>query len=85
MLVDTTLNDYVRRNILRQTDEEIREQDELIEKEIESGLFQIQTSAMDPMGSRWSTSSGPGVGGETFPIHQLTQNHLKPHQVVRSK
>ena len=32
-------NDYVRRTILRQTDEEIREQDMLIEKEIESGAI----------------------------------------------
>ena len=32
-------NDYVRRNILRQTDEEIIEQDKLIKKEIESGAI----------------------------------------------
>ena len=31
--------DYIRRNILRQTDTEIVEQDELIEKEIESGII----------------------------------------------
>ena len=31
--------DYVRRNILRQTDQEIIEQDELIEKEISDGII----------------------------------------------
>jgi hypothetical protein len=34
--------DYVRRNILRQTDIEIIEQDDLIKNEIEKVLFQIQ-------------------------------------------
>ena len=33
--------DYLRRKILRQTDEEILEQDQLIEKEIKKELFQI--------------------------------------------
>jgi hypothetical protein len=32
-------NDYVRRNVLRQSDDEIIEQDKLIEQEIESGLI----------------------------------------------
>ena len=35
--------DYIRRNILRQTDQEIIEQDEIIEKEIKDGKI------MDPM------------------------------------
>ena len=42
-------NDYVRRNILRQTDEEIIEQDELIEKEIESGVIPDPNAMVDPM------------------------------------
>ena len=33
--------DWVRRNVLRQTDEEIREQDEQIEKEIADGVIPI--------------------------------------------
>ena len=31
--------DYIRRKVLRQTDEEIIEQDELIEKEIKAGII----------------------------------------------
>ena len=31
--------DYLRRNILRQTDQEIIEQDKLIKKEIDSGII----------------------------------------------
>jgi hypothetical protein len=43
-------NDYVRRSVLRQTDEEIIEQDKLIEKEIESGaLPDPAMAALDPM------------------------------------
>jgi hypothetical protein len=41
--------DYVRRNILRQTDEEIIEQDELIEKEIENGVIPDPNAMVDPM------------------------------------
>jgi hypothetical protein len=41
--------DYVRRQILRQTDEEIIEQDALIEKEIENGVIPDPNSMMDPM------------------------------------
>tara|TARA_B100000902_G_scaffold127645_1_gene127069 strand:- start:328 stop:1992 length:1665 start_codon:yes stop_codon:yes gene_type:complete len=40
--------DYVRRTILRQTDEEIIEQDELIEREIEAGVIPDPAS-IDPM------------------------------------
>ena len=40
--------DYVRRQILRQTDEEIIEQDELIEKEIDAGVIPDPAS-IDPM------------------------------------
>ena len=40
--------DYVRRHILRQTDEEILEQDELIEKEIENGVIPDPNAMVDP-------------------------------------
>ena len=44
--------DWVRRNVLRQTDEEIREQDELIEKEIADGIIPDPADMMlDPEGS----------------------------------
>ena len=39
--------DYVRRHILRQTDEEILEQDELIEKEIENGVIPDPNAMVD--------------------------------------
>jgi len=43
-------NDYLRRHVLRQTDEEIKEQDELIEKEIQSGaLPDPAMQSLDPM------------------------------------
>ena len=41
--------DYVRRQILRQTDEEIIEQDALIEKEIENGVIPDPNAMVDPM------------------------------------
>ena len=41
--------DYVRRQILRQTDEEIIEQDTLIEKEIENGIIPDPNAMADPM------------------------------------
>jgi hypothetical protein len=40
--------DYVRRKILRQTDEEIVEQDILIKKEIESGIIPDPNAPIDP-------------------------------------
>jgi hypothetical protein len=40
--------DYVRRKILRQTDIEIIEQNELIKKEIESGIIPDPNAAVDP-------------------------------------
>ena len=56
-------NDYVRRNVLRQTDEEIIEQDELIEKEIESGaLPDPAMQAIDPM-----VGGDPTMGGGNVP------------------
>jgi hypothetical protein len=40
--------DYVRRNILRQTDQEIIEQDEIIKKEIKDGVIPDPTAMVDP-------------------------------------
>jgi len=40
--------DYVRRKILRQTDEEIIEQDKLIEKEIKNGIIPDPNTLIDP-------------------------------------
>jgi hypothetical protein len=41
--------DYVRRKILRQTDEEIIDQDKLIKKEIEEGIIPDPNAPVDPM------------------------------------
>jgi hypothetical protein len=41
--------DYLRRKILRQTDEEIIEQDKLIEKEIKDGVIPDPNAQVDPM------------------------------------
>ena len=40
--------DYIRRNILRQTDQEIIDQDKLIKKEIESGIIPDPSVPVDP-------------------------------------
>ena len=56
-------NDYVRRNVLRQSDEEIIEQDKLIEKEIESGAIPDPAmAALDPM-----AGGDPAPGGALPP------------------
>ena len=49
--------DYVRRKILRQTDEEILEQDELMKKEIADGVIPDPNAPVDPQ-------TGQPVGGE---------------------
>jgi hypothetical protein len=41
--------DYVRRKILRQTDEEILDQDKLIKKEIKDGIIPDPNAPVDPM------------------------------------
>ena len=55
-------NDYVRRQILRQTDEEIIEQDKLIEKEIKSGMIPDPAS-IDPMTGQPLPPPGDTTGG----------------------
>ena len=53
-------NDYIRRQVLRQSDEEILEQDALIEKEIDSGMIP------DPLEPEMPLDAGPG--GPADPI-----------------
>ena len=57
--------DYVRRKVLRQTDEEIIEQDELIKDEIESGA--IPDPAMMAMGDPNAMGGDPALGGGAPP------------------
>lgn len=51
--------DYLRRNILRQTDEEIVEQDMLIEKEIENGIIPDPNALVDSEGEMSPETSVP--------------------------
>ena len=53
--------DYVRRHILRQTDEEIIEQDALIESEIENGVIPDPNAMVDPMTGAPAPMEQPGV------------------------
>ncbi len=58
--------DYIRRNILRQTDEEIIEQDELIEKEIENGVIPDPNAMVDPVTGMAPPAGAPApVPGDT--------------------
>ena len=41
--------DYLRRKILRQTDEEILEQDKIMKKEIKDGIIPDPNAPVDPM------------------------------------
>ena len=62
-------NDYVRRHVLRQTDEEIEEQDKLIEEEIESGVIPDPAVAgLDPMAGGAPGPGGPPPGGPAAPL-----------------
>ena len=57
--------DYVRRNILRQTDEEIIEQDLLIQKEIENGIIPDPNAPVDPQtGEPLPPDMGNNIDGE---------------------
>ena len=55
--------DYVRRKILRQTDEEILEQDALIEKEIKAGIIPDPAEPVDP-------ETGQPIGDLGAPIQE---------------
>jgi len=56
--------DYVRRKILRQTDEEIVEQDILIKQEIESGKIPDPNAPIDP-NTGLPLSSGDNINGQS--------------------
>ena len=56
--------DYVRRHVLQQTDNDILEQDELIEKEIEDGIIPDPNAMVDSMGMEGGT---PVPGGDPAP------------------
>ena len=56
--------DYVRRHVLQQTDNDILEQDELIEKEIEDGIIPDPNAMVDSMGMEGGT---PVPGGSPVP------------------
>ena len=54
--------DYVRRKILRQTDEEIIEQDKIIKKEISKGIIADPTAPVDPETGAPIEGSGGDLG-----------------------
>ena len=57
---------YIRRTILRQTDEEILEQDKLIQKEIENGIIPDPNAPVDPMtGEPMDPNSQGNIEGES--------------------
>jgi len=57
--------DYVRRKVLRQTDEEIIEQDKIIKKEIEDGIIPDPSIPMDPeTGQPLAEPPGEAIDGE---------------------
>ena len=57
--------DYVRRKVLRQTDVDILEQDELIKKEIENGLIPDPNAPIDPAtGMPVQPGAEVGAGGQ---------------------
>jgi hypothetical protein len=55
--------DYVRRNILRQTDQEIVEQDQIIKKEIEDGIIPDPNQPVDPA-TGMPLDGGDNIQGE---------------------
>jgi len=56
---------YLRRNVLRQTDEEIIEQDALIEKEIEDGIIPDPSVSVDPeTGQPLTEPPGNNIDGD---------------------
>tara|TARA_B100002019_G_scaffold143651_1_gene123839 strand:+ start:480 stop:2150 length:1671 start_codon:yes stop_codon:yes gene_type:complete len=54
--------DYIRRNILRQTDEEILEQDKLIDAEIKAGIIPDPASIDPATGQPLDTAAGMDLG-----------------------
>lgn len=63
--------DYVRRNVLRQTDAEIKEQDQLIKEEIKDGKIpdpaEVQAMEMGQMGGAPNAIQSPPVPTEPEP------------------
>jgi hypothetical protein len=68
--------DYVRRKILRQTDEEIVEQDKIIKKEIKDGIIPDPNAPVDPM---TGMPMQPGIDqGQGAPGMDLGQPVMEP-------
>jgi hypothetical protein len=69
--------DWVRRQILRQTDQDILEQDELIEKEIDEGI--IQDPKELEMAVDGFNGMAPGVGEAAGPGGDLGTPIMEPN------
>jgi hypothetical protein len=73
--------DYVRRNILKQTDEEIIEQDKLIKKEIETGVIPDPNMPVDPetgMPMDMSPVPGNNIEGQSGKVPIEPEMNTKP-------
>ena len=70
--------DYVRRKIIRQTDEEILEQDKLIDKEIADGTIPDPAAMMDPM--MGGMPGDPLAGGAPLPGAPVTPPAAPPKE-----
>jgi hypothetical protein len=73
--------DYVRRNILKQTDEEIIEQDKLIKKEIEDGVIPDPNMPVDPetgMPMDMSPVPGDNIEGQSGKVPIEPEVNTKP-------
>ncbi len=71
-------NDYVRRQVLRQSDEEIIEQDALIEKEIDSGMIPDPMEPDLPLGSELGVPEAPTDPIQAPPVPKEPEAPLTP-------
>ena len=73
--------DYVRRKILRQTDEEIIEQDKLIEKEIKDGTIP-DPATIDPATGLPLMDAGVGSGADPNSLAPVADPDLEGETLV---
>lgn len=69
--------DYLRRKILRQTDEEIIEQDEIIAKEIEDGVILDPNTPIDPQTGQPIADPQEPQGAQEIPPASSAQDNIQ--------
>jgi hypothetical protein len=70
--------DYVRRKILRQTDQEIVEQDMIIQKEIEEGIIPDPNAPVDPETGEPISDSIDGQSGQVPVEPEIDASAVEP-------